>query len=192
MPTPRAFTSIQLLPHSWPIGNALSIWVERLMRPQFSSANPEGYVTFHSLRGQLQSSSEALPWQGCMLPTISDAWWALHCCSVWLCEKRCCHLSAIMNYSSPEGNPSSLKSKIIWKLDSERCYFLTSESETLHNFTSSAQLPAQNYASSECQARQPWWRKWEKSLQVVMCWSLWLKEHLIKLWVHRKNSYNAI
>lgn len=149
MPTPRAFTSIQLLPHSWPIGNALSIWVERLMRPQFSSANPEGYVTFHSLRGQLQSSSEALPWQGCMLPTISDAWWALHCCSVWLCEKRCCHLSAIMNYSSPEGNPSSLKSKIIWKLDSERCYFLTSESETLHNFTSSAQLPAQNYASEQ-------------------------------------------
>lgn len=69
--------------------------------------------------------------------------------SVALCKERCCHLSATVNYSSLEGNPSSLKSKIIWKLDSERCYFPTSEPEILHNSTSSAQLPAQKYASEQ-------------------------------------------
>lgn len=130
----------------------------------FSTANPQGCVTFHSLRGQLQSSSEAGPRQKrasrhiwCMVsPTLL--------LSVALCKERCCRLSATVNYSSLEGTASSLKSKIIWKLkaklDSKKHYFPASESEILHNSTSSAQLPfslsgrvsAQNYASEQFRA----------------------------------------
>lgn len=130
----------------------------------FSTANPQGCVTFHSLRGQLQSSSEAGPRQKrasrhiwCMVsPTLL--------LSVALCKERCCRLSATVNYSSLEGTASSLKSKIIWKLkaklDSKKHYFSASESKILHNSTSSAQLPfslsgrvsAQNYASEQFRA----------------------------------------
>jgi len=73
-----------------------------LMRPQFSSAQQTHKAVWHSTASE--DSCKAAVRQAharSMLPAISDAWWALLCCSVWLCAKRDAVVSQLQWTTAP-------------------------------------------------------------------------------------------